>query len=119
MLSTTVGLYNVPALRIEGGQRYSLEGYARAQGLEGEAWIALACFDAGGVWLGQDVRSAPITGTHGADWARLRIERAVLPAQAAYCQVYAQVYSSNPAAVVWFDDLTTSVERAHLPLVMR
>ena len=124
MPDRTVGTYNVPALPVEGGARYSLEGYARAEGLEGEAWIALSCFDAEENWLG-DVRSASLTGAHGTGWTRLRIDPAMLPAaavlpgEAVYCQVYAQFYSSNPDTVVWFDDLTTMVERGYLPVVMR
>lgn len=119
MPSMTVGLYNVPALRVEGGKRYSLEGYARAESLAGEAWIAFSCFDEYEVWLDQDVRSVPLTSSDGQGWTRLHIDRAQLPTEAAFCQVYAQVYSSDPATIVWFDDLTTIVERAHLPLVMR
>jgi len=113
-----VGLYNVPALRVEGGGRYSLEGYVRTEGLEGEAWIAFSCFDEQGNWLG-NVPSTHISDPHSAGWMRLTINRAQLPPDAAACQVFAQARSSSPASVVWFDDLTTLVERVRLPLVMR
>jgi hypothetical protein len=115
----TVGLYNEPALSIERGKRYSLEGYAKTDGLEGETWIAFSCFDADGNWLGKDIRSEPITGTHVSDWTWLHIDEVELPPEAAYCQVYVQVRSTSPASLVWFDDVTTLVRKAHLPLVQR
>ena len=114
-----VGLYNAPALPIQSGKRYSLQGYAKAEGLEeSSAWIAFSCFDEGGAWLGNDARSAPITGTVSA-WTRLHVDAVTLPAETAYCQVFAQVSAAPLDAVVWFDDVTTLVERVHLPLVQR
>ena len=116
-----VGLYNGPALVVERaapGQRYSLEGYARSEGLDGEAWIAFSWFDENGGWLDRDDRSNPITGTV-TGWTRLLIDNVEPPAGAAYVQVFAQVSAADPSARVWFDDVTTLVHRAHLPLVQR
>jgi hypothetical protein len=113
----TVGLYNVPGMPVRRA-RYSLEGFVKADGLDGTAWIALVWFDENEVWLGKDSRSNPITGTV-TEWTRLLINGVEPPPEAAYVQVFAQVGPASSDARVWFDDITTLVHRAHLPLVQR
>ena len=121
----TVGLYNAPALPIEHAlsaardRRYSLEGYAKTAGLEGEVRLVFSWSGADEQWLNQDTRSEPLTGTHVTEWTRLHIDDVEPPPQAAYVQVFAQVSSTHPLSWVWFDDITTLVERVHLPLVQR
>jgi hypothetical protein len=116
----TVGLYNGPALSLDlaPGKRYSLEGYARAHRLDGEAWIAFSWFDASGAWLNRDSRSNPISGTI-AEWTRLYIDGVEPPPGAAYVQVFAQVGPASSGARVWFDGVTTLAHKAHLPLLQR
>jgi hypothetical protein len=115
----TVGLYQCPGLPIEPGRRYSLEGYTQAQNLDGWARLTLAWFDCDERWLAQDAFSNLLTDTQTSRWTRLSIDRVTPPAAACYYQVYAQVDSSDPQTVIWFDDLTTLVAKSYLPLLLK
>ena len=115
----TVGLYQCPGLPVEPGRRYSLEGYAQTQNLDGWARLALAWFDCDERWLAQDTPSNLLTDTHTSQWTRLSIDRVAPPATACTYRIYVHVDSSDPQTAVWFDDLTTLVAKAYLPLLLK
>jgi hypothetical protein len=104
--ATTVGLLHFLGLPVEAGRRYDLAGYVRAENLDGQAWLALSWFDEGEGWLNSDTRSELLTNANVSEWMPLGVEGVEPPPGAAYLHVYAQVYSANPEARVWFDDIT-------------
>jgi hypothetical protein len=117
--SLTVGLYNIPGFPIESGKRYSLEGYAKTEALQGQVRLVFSWSKAGSEWLDKDSKSEPITGANVTEWTRLHIDRVLPPDEAAYGQVFVQVRSTHTSTLVWVDDVTTLVYRSHLPLVLR
>jgi len=113
------GLYALPALPVEPGRRYSLQGYLRTENLDGWARIVLAWFDSQEQWLNADTGSRLITDPNLSQWTPARIDEAASPSGAAYVQEYAQMYSISAASCVWFDDVTTLVMRTYLPVVLK
>jgi hypothetical protein len=117
---TALGLYNDPALPVELGRCYNLEGYVKTENLDGWAQIVLAWFDSNGKWLG-NTRSPPITEVNLPQWTQIGIDKALPLPGAVYVQVYAQMRSSRSDSSVWFDDITitSSFCPTFLPLVLK
>ena len=117
-VTMTVGLHNVPALQVEDGRVFNLEGYVQTRNLHGFAELALSWFDESGNsgWLG-NTDSQPITAVNLAQWTRISIRGVRPPDGAKYVEVFIKMNSTDAASAVWFDDVTTLTERVHLPLI--
>ena len=113
------GLYNLPVLPVSPGQSWTLQGYLQTQNLHGWAKIVLSWFDSNQQWLDQDTSSQPITATNLEEWTKVTTGPTVPPAEAAFVQVFAQVYTTDPATYVWFDDLTTQPNKLYMPTLWR
>jgi hypothetical protein len=112
------GLYNVPALRLEPGRLYSVEGYVKTENLVGYAQIVFSWYDGNAVWM-RDTISPPITDPNLTQWKRISIDDKLPPDGARYVQVHIQMRSTVPSSYVWFDDVTTLTKRIFLPLILK
>jgi hypothetical protein len=108
-MTGAVGLYTSPSLLVDPELRYNLQGYVRTENLEGWARIVFAWFDSDAQWVDADTSSQLITDPNLSQWMLVNVSEAVPPINAAYFQVYAQMYSDTAASCVWFDDITMLV----------
>ena len=100
-----------PALRVEPGRLYRLDGYVRASGLTyNAAVITVSVLDAQRRRIERHL-SPPVRGTSG-DWTRAVVGPVVLPTAARFLVVGCHIVGSDRHDVrgdVWFDDLTVGV----------
>ena len=113
------GLYSLPILTVELGQSWTLQGYLRTQNLQGWAKIVLSWFDSNQRWLDQDTSSQLITTIDLEEWTKVAMGPTAPPPEAAFVQVFAQVYTTDPATYVWFDDITTQPNKLYMPTLWR
>jgi hypothetical protein len=113
------GLYGLPVLAVALGRQWTLQGYVRTENLQGWAKLVLSWFNEDREWLDQDTSSTLITATNLSAWTKVAIFSTAPPPGAAYVQVFAQVYTSDPATHVWFDDITLHPNRLFLPSLRR
>jgi hypothetical protein len=113
-----VGLYHMPVLPVESGKTFDLNGYVRAQNLNGWARVSISWFDSNTQYLGSSI-SNDITATNSSAWELVSITDSVPPSSAAFFQVFAQMYSSDPSTSVWFDEVTNLVHHLYLPSIQK
>jgi hypothetical protein len=114
-----VGLYSLPVLPVQSGQSWSLHGYVQTQNLDGWAKLVFSWFDSDQQWLDRDTSSLLVTDPNLAQWTHIFISPVVPPQDAAFVQVFAQAYTTNPATYVWFDEITTQPNKLYMPYLWR
>lgn len=102
----------------ESGKTFDLNGYVRAQNLNGWARVSISWFDNNAQYLGSSI-SNDITATNSSAWELVSITDSVPPSSAAFFQVFAQMYSSDPSTSVWFDEITNLVHHLYLPSIQK
>ena len=118
-----VGLYNVPALPVEYGELFNLEGYVQTRNLQGCAELVLSWFEQADPlgdtrWI-TNTESQCITDPNLTQWTRISMQNVRPPAGAKYVEVFAKMHSTGSASTVWFDDVTTLTEHGYLPLGLK
>ena len=120
-VTMTVGLYNVPALPVDDGNVFNLEGYVQTRNLQGYAELVLSWFEQADLlgdthWI-TNTESQRITDVNLTQWTRISMRGVRPPDKAKYVEVFGKMNSTDATSAVWFDDVTTLTERVRLPLI--
>lgn len=94
-------LQTSPVQHVEIGRTYTTSAWARGEAVTGLTRLGFACFDLDAAYLGSTFSDPLAPGDSG--WTQLTVS-AVVPAQAAFCQIHLQ--SADNSGSAWFDDVT-------------
>jgi hypothetical protein len=112
------GLYTAPAFPVEAGKQYSFQGYVWTHNLSGWARISISWFNDRAEYLGSSA-SSHVTTPNTTKWSIVNLENISPPPNASYFQVFAQLFSTTSASVVWFDDVSNLINQVYVPIVQK